>query len=163
MGVCKDIVCCFIEFELEVIYIVMEGLFGFVVCCICVKWKLFFMISYYIKFFEYVNVCFGFILFFVGYVFMCWFYNVGGCMMVMMLFMCDDLIKCGFNNLMFWVCGVDIELFNLVKCMMNGEDVFVGLECLIWVNVGCVVVEKNIEIFLEIDLLGIKVIVGDGL
>jgi glycosyltransferase involved in cell wall biosynthesis len=46
---------------------------------------------------------------------------------------------------------------------MDGrEGVYGDLPRPIWLNVGRIAVEKNIETFLELDLPGTKVIVGDG-
>lgn len=33
----------------------------------------------------------------------------------------------------------------------------------IWFYVGCVVIEKNIEVFFKMNVDGMKVVVGDGL
>ena len=41
-------------------------------------------------------------------------------------------------------------------------DLYEGLARPIWLNVGRVAVEKNIEAFLALDLPGTKVVVGDG-
>jgi len=56
---------------------------------------------------------------------------------------------------------VDTVLFNPDK-KNAPEDVYAGLERPIWVNVGRVAVEKNLTAFLDLDLPGTKVIVGDG-
>jgi len=60
-----------------------------------------------------------------------------------------------------WARGVDTVLFNPDK-KNAPEDVYAGLERPIWVNVGRVAVEKNLTAFLDLDLPGTKVIVGDG-
>ena len=57
--------------------------------------------------------------------------------------------------------GVDTDLFNPDK-RQAPEDIYVGLARPIWVNVGRVAVEKNIKAFLDLELPGSKVIVGDG-
>ena len=41
-------------------------------------------------------------------------------------------------------------------------DIFEGLPRPVWLNVGRVAVEKNIEAFVKLDLPGTKVVVGDG-
>jgi glycosyltransferase involved in cell wall biosynthesis len=50
-------------------------------------------------------------------------------------------------------------MFNPAKAT---PDVYEGLARPIWLNVGRVAVEKNIESFLALDLPGAKVVVGDG-
>jgi len=162
MGARKDIARRFKEFEPEAIHIATEGPLGQAARAICKKWKLPFTTSYHTKFPEYVNARFPFIPLSAGYAFMRWFHNAGGGMMVTTPSMAEDLIKRGFKNITPWARGVDIELFNPDKRKMDGEDIFEGLARPIWVNVGRIAVEKNIETFLELDLPGTKVIVGDG-
>jgi len=162
MGAKKDIARRFKEFEPEAIHIATEGPLGWAARSICLKWKLPFTTSYHTKLPEYINARFGFIPLAAGYAFMRHFHNSGGRMMVTTPSMRDDLMARGFKNLTPWARGVDIELFNPDKRNMGGEDVYEGLERPIWVNVGRVAVEKNIEHFLELDLPGTKVLVGDG-
>jgi glycosyltransferase involved in cell wall biosynthesis len=162
LGAKKDIARRFKEFEPEAIHIATEGPLGMAARSLCLKWKLPFTTSYHTKLPEYINARFKFIPTAVGYAFMRWFHNSGGRMMVTTPSMRDDLMARGFKNLTPWARGVDVELFNPDKRHMNGEDLFEGMERPIWINVGRVAVEKNIECFLELDLPGTKVVVGDG-
>jgi glycosyltransferase involved in cell wall biosynthesis len=61
-----------------------------------------------------------------------------------------------FSNVEIWSRGVDTVLFNPI------EKVEWQWPRPVWINVGRVSVEKNIEQFLELELPGSKVIVGDG-
>ncbi|MCW2310251.1 glycosyltransferase family 4 protein [Rhodobium gokarnense] len=63
----------------------------------------------------------------------------------------------GFEKLMYWTRGVDHGLFR-----PDAPKVFQDLPRPIFINVGRVAVEKNIEAFLALDLPGTKVVVGDG-
>jgi glycosyltransferase involved in cell wall biosynthesis len=67
-----------------------------------------------------------------------------------------DLRQRGFSNLGMWTRGVDTELFRPDRAM--------DLPFLrpIFVCVGRVAVEKNLEAFLSLDLPGTKVIIGTG-
>jgi glycosyltransferase involved in cell wall biosynthesis len=67
-----------------------------------------------------------------------------------------DLQRRGFNNLMTWSRGVDQTLFH-----PRSEPVY-NLPRPIYLNVGRVAVEKNLEAFLALDLPGSKVVIGDG-
>jgi len=67
-----------------------------------------------------------------------------------------DLVAHGFANVVIWSRGVDAELFR--PC---GRDYF-DLPPPIWVYVGRVAVEKNLEAYLGAELPGTKVVVGDG-
>ena len=61
----------------------------------------------------------------------------------------------GFGNVVLWPRGVDTALFR-------PRDVDLGLPRPIFLYVGRVAVEKNIGAFLDLDLPGSKLIVGDG-
>ncbi len=62
----------------------------------------------------------------------------------------------GFRKLGFWTRGVDTELFN-PDCPAK-----LDLPRPIFMTMGRVAVEKNLEAFLSLDLPGSKVVVGDG-
>ena len=86
------------------------------------------------------------------------FHNGGaGCMVATETLRCD-LAARGFRNLMLWPRGVDTGQFR----PMPDLTVFDGLARPIWLNAGRVAVEKNLPAFLDLDLPGTKVIVGDG-
>jgi glycosyltransferase involved in cell wall biosynthesis len=61
----------------------------------------------------------------------------------------------GFRNIVLWPRGVDTRLFH-------PRAVDLGVPRPVFLCVGRVAVEKNLEAFLELDLPGTKVIVGDG-
>lgn len=62
----------------------------------------------------------------------------------------------GFKNLMVWSRGVDRNIFNINR-RKN-----LNFEKPIFLNVGRISKEKNLEDFLNLDLKGTKIIVGDG-
>ena len=61
----------------------------------------------------------------------------------------------GFRHVALWPRGVDTGLFH-------PREIDLGLPRPIFLSVGRVAVEKNLEAFLELDLPGTKLIVGDG-
>jgi glycosyltransferase involved in cell wall biosynthesis len=63
----------------------------------------------------------------------------------------------GFGNVALWTRGVDTERFRLGE-----RDAFGDLPRPICLYVGRIAVEKNIDAFLDADLPGSKVVVGDG-
>ncbi|MET0429249.1 MAG: glycosyltransferase family 1 protein [Microvirga sp.] len=67
-----------------------------------------------------------------------------------------ELSRRGFPNLLRWSRGVDTGLFR-----PRGADAL-GLPRPVFLSVGRVAVEKNLEAFLRLDLPGTKVVVGDG-
>jgi len=86
------------------------------------------------------------------------FHNLGSGCMVATSLLETDLANRKFRNLMRWSRGVDTEQFRSFDGTVFPET----LPRPIFVNVGRVAVEKNIEAFLDLDLPGSKVVVGDG-
>ncbi|MBI1203584.1 MAG: glycosyltransferase [Rhodopseudomonas sp.] len=68
----------------------------------------------------------------------------------------DELTARGFGNVRLWSRGVDAHLFNPAKRKP------LELPGPVFLTVGRVAVEKNIEAFLKLDLPGTKLVVGDG-
>ena len=149
----------FKSFEPEAIHIATEGPIGLAARRICLEWKLPFTTSYHTKFPEYVSARLPLPLA-AGYTYMRWFHKPSGRLMVATPTMRDELTKHGFRNLSPWSRGVDTDVF---KPRAEGEpDLFEGLARPIFLNVGRVAVEKNIEAFACLDLPGTKVVIGDG-
>jgi glycosyltransferase involved in cell wall biosynthesis len=86
------------------------------------------------------------------------FHNGGAGCMVATDTLAAELSARGFRNLMRWGRGIDAELFR----PRPAEDGVFDLPRPIFLNVGRVAVEKNLEAFLGLDLPGSKVVVGDG-
>jgi len=129
----------------------------------CLKEKHPFSTSYHTRFPEYVSARFPVPTAW-GYGFVRWFHKYSGKVMVATPSMRQELEAHGFNNVVSWTRGVDIDLFHPSRRIEAGEpgDPFEGLARPIFLNVGRVAVEKNIEAFAELDLPGTKVIVGEG-
>lgn len=150
----------FHEFEPEAVHIATEGTLGMAARSMCLKNKMPYTTSYHTRFPEYVSARFPVPLSW-GYGFMKWFHRYSGHIMVATPSMQEDLESRGFGNVVAWSRGVDTELFHPSK-RETMPDPYEGLERPIFLNVGRVAVEKNIEAFVELDLPGTKVVVGDG-
>lgn len=87
------------------------------------------------------------------------FHNGGVGCMVSNATLETELAGRGFRRLVRWVRGVDTTLFNPDE---PPSPELAGLPRPIFLNVGRVSVEKNIKAFLDLDLPGTKVVVGDG-
>jgi glycosyltransferase involved in cell wall biosynthesis len=85
-----------------------------------------------------------------------WFHNAGCGTMVSTASLANELREHGFNNVLQWPRGVDSALFRPDRA---GD---LGLKRPIFLTVGRVAVEKNLDAFLSLDLPGTKVVVGDG-
>jgi glycosyltransferase involved in cell wall biosynthesis len=68
----------------------------------------------------------------------------------------SELRERGFANLGMWTRGVDVDLFR-PDCAVD-----LGFARPIFMTVGRVAVEKNLEAFLSLDLPGTKVVIGAG-
>ncbi|NVO16172.1 MAG: glycosyltransferase family 1 protein [Rhodoplanes sp.] len=85
-----------------------------------------------------------------------WFHNAGATTMAPTPSLVAELQGRGFRKVMRWPRGVDVALFR----PRPGRDL--GLPRPVFLSVGRVAVEKNLEAFLSLDLPGSKVVVGDG-
>ncbi len=159
IGVYEPVQERFKAFEPEAVHIATEGPIGLAARRICVEWKLPFTTSYHTRFPEYVSARLPLPLA-AGYAYMKWFHKPSGRLMVATPTMREELSRHGFRNISAWSRGVDTEQFHPRR---EGEpDIFEGLARPIFLNVGRVAVEKNIEAFVALDLPGTKVVVGPG-
>jgi len=153
----------FNEFEPDAVHIATEGTLGMAGRAMCLTIKHPFSTAYHTRFPEYVSARLPIPLSW-GYGFVRWFHKYSGKVMVPTPSMVEELRKKQFINLVAWGRGVDTEMFHPSKRIEAGQpgDPFEGLARPIFLNVGRVAVEKNIEAFAELKLPGTKVIVGDG-
>ncbi len=150
-----------VHFGPEAIHIATEGPLGQAARSLCIKWAMPFTTSYHTKFPEYIKARFPFVPLSLSYKFVRTFHNSGGRIMVTTPSMVTFLEKQGFDDLAPWARGVDLDQFSSEK-RFNPDDIYGDLPKPIFVNVGRVAVEKNIEAFLKLDLPGSKVVIGDG-
>ena len=85
-----------------------------------------------------------------------WFHNGSAGVMVSTQSLGDELGRRGFRHLLRWSRGVDHALFR------PRDGSVLGLPRPIFLSVGRVAVEKNLEALLILDLPGTTVVVGDG-
>ena len=159
IGVYEPVQERFKAFEPEAIHIATEGPIGLAARRICVEWKLPFTTSYHTRFPEYVSARLPLPLA-AGYAYMKWFHKPSGRLMVATPTMREELSRHGFRNISAWSRGVDTEVFRPRR--KDEPDIFAHLARPIFLYVGRVAVEKNIEAFLAVDLPGTKVVVGPG-
>src|SRR6267154_2395631 len=84
-----------------------------------------------------------------------WFHRPSQAVMAATPALVTELRTRGFRNVVLWSRGVDTSLFH-------PRAVDLGLPRPVFLCVGRVAVEKNLEAFLDLDLPGTKLIVGDG-
>jgi glycosyltransferase involved in cell wall biosynthesis len=139
----------------DCIHIATEGPLGLAARRYCRRRGLRFTTSYHTQFPQYVRARFPIPLA-VSYAFLRWFHGGAARTMVATASQRADLEAHGFRNLAPWTRGVDTALFR------PGDRQAPSDPRPIWIYVGRVAVEKSIEDFLQLDLPGTKVIVGDG-
>lgn len=138
------------------VHIVTEGPLGLMAKRYCLAQKQPFTTSYHTRFPEYVTARLPFVSENWTYNWLKKFHNAGQGTMVATPSMASDLEARGFTKLQPWTRGVDVEHFTPEK---RGELDFPRP---IFLCVGRVAVEKNLPAFLDLDLPGSKVIVGEG-
>jgi glycosyltransferase involved in cell wall biosynthesis len=139
----------------DAIHIATEGPMGWAVRAYCRRRKLAFTTSYTTRFPEYIAVR-TMIPAAVGYAVLRHFHAAAAMTMVATASLRQELSARGFKKLGTWTRGVDTELFNPeVRAELD-------LPRPIFMTVGRVAVEKNLDAFLALDLPGSKVVIGDG-
>jgi glycosyltransferase involved in cell wall biosynthesis len=144
------------EFAPDAVHIATEGSLGLTARRICLKHGIAFSTAFHTRFAEYVHARFRLVPEKVIWRWLRWFHHPATAVMVATNTLKHELESRGFRHLKLWSRGVDIEKFHPVA------DARLPYEGPIWIFVGRVAVEKNIEAFLALDLPGTKVVVGDG-
>jgi glycosyltransferase involved in cell wall biosynthesis len=144
------------EFAPDAVHIATEGSLGLTARRICIKYKIAFTTAFHTRFAEYVRARFPLVPESLIWRGLRWFHHPATAVMVATPSLKRDLAAQGFKHLRIWSRGVDIEKFRPVAQARLPYD---GP---IWLYVGRVAVEKNIEAFLALDLPGTKVVVGEG-
>ncbi len=144
------------EFAPDAIHIATEGTLGLSARAVCIKYGIPFTTSFHTRFPEYVQARFPFISRNMVYRFLRWFHSPATAMMVATPSLKRELESHGFKNVRIWSRGVDVERFRPIP------GASLPFAHPIWLYVGRIAVEKNIEAFLALDLPGTKVVIGDG-
>lgn len=142
----------------DALHIATEGPLGFAARRYACRRKLNFTTAYHTKFPEYVQARTGIPTAFL-YPLMRRFHKPAQAIMVATESVRAELTARGFERLVTWSRGVDMELFEALK--RQSTD---ALEetAPVFLYVGRISVEKNIEAFLQLPLPGNKWLVGDG-
>ncbi|MET0706493.1 MAG: glycosyltransferase family 1 protein [Tardiphaga sp.] len=136
------------------IHIATEGPIGFAARAYCRRRGIPFTTSFHTRFPEYISARFPIPESWI------WaglrrFHGASSAVMAATPALATELRGRGFRNVVLWPRGVDAKLFH-------PRQVDLGLPKPIFLCVGRVAVEKNLEAFLSLDLPGTKVVVGDG-
>jgi glycosyltransferase involved in cell wall biosynthesis len=138
----------------DAIHIATEGPIGLLVRRYCRKHDLPFTTSFHTRFPDYVSARAPVPESWV-WATLRWFHGASEAVMAATPALAAELRARGFRNVVLWPRGVDTSLFR-------PREVDLCLPKPVYLCVGRVAVEKNLEAFLGLDLPGTKVIVGDG-
>ena len=144
-------------FAPQAIHIATEGPLGMAARAYALRNKLPYTTAYHTRFPEYVHARVRLPLS-VTYRFLRWFHGRAEAVMVPTEVVRRDLLAYGFapGKVVLWSRGVDLDIFKPGAAMVH------NLHKPIFLCVGRVAVEKNIEAFLRLDLPGTKWVAGDG-
>jgi 1,2-diacylglycerol 3-alpha-glucosyltransferase/glucuronosyltransferase len=139
----------------DAIHIATEGPIGHIARRWCRKHGRPFTTSYTTRFPEYISARWP-IPEALSYAVLRRFHAAASVTMVSTPSLMAELSGRGFTNLGMWTRGVDTDLFR------PDRAVALDLPRPIFVTVGRIAVEKNLEAFLSLDLPGTKAVIGDG-
>lgn len=143
------------EFAPHAVHIATEGPLGLAARAFCLKRDWPFTTAYHTRFPEYLHARCGLPLAW-SYAALRRFHAPSRGVMVATETMRRELAARGFQRLAPWTRGVDTALFR------PGCTPAIDLPRPVFLYVGRVAVEKNLPAFLELDLPGSKLVVGDG-
>jgi glycosyltransferase involved in cell wall biosynthesis len=139
----------------DAIHIATEGPIGFAVRAYCHRHGRRFTTSYTTRFPEYISARLPIPAEWI-YTVLRWFHSAATVTMVATPSLAKELADRGFANLGMWTRGVDIDLFSPDRALK------LDFPRPIFMTVGRIAVEKNLEAFLSLDLPGTKLVIGSG-
>ena len=144
------------ELRPDALHVATEGPLGLAARAIALRrgWR--FTTSFHTRFAEYVSARTG-IPPRATWALLRRFHNAGAGTLAATPSLREELARRGFRRILPWTRGVDLEQFRPGAC-----NPWQGLPRPIFLYAGRVAVEKNIGAFLDLDLPGSKVVVGDG-
>lgn len=157
----KDLARIVESFRPDAIHVPVEGPIGLAARRYCKKRGIPFTTSFHTRFGDYFEKRIG-TGGEVAYSVQRWFHNASAAIMVQTPTLDRQLGERGFRNLKRWGRGVDTQLFRPLREEPDFDPDFLGLPRPIFMYLGRVSKEKNLEAFFELDLPGSKVVVGDG-
>lgn len=141
--------------QADAVHLATEGPLGIFARRWCLRHGVPFSTAYHTQFPEYLRARVPVPLWFT-YGYLRWFHRPSAACLVGTPYLKGLLERRGFTNIELWPKGVDLEAFNPSKStpLDYARPVFL--------YVGRVAVEKNVEAFLRADLSGTKLVVGGG-
>lgn len=143
------------DFSPDALHIATEGPLGLAARCWAINNSFPYTTAYHTRFPEYVHARFRVPLSWT-YRYLRWFHGKAKAVMAPTLVVKSDLEQYGFDSVVLWGRGVELDIFTPrnIRRLTSPPPIFL--------YVGRVAVEKNIEAFLKLDLPGSKWVVGEG-
>ncbi len=142
-------------FRPDALHVATEGPLGLAARRWAIRRGLAFTTSFHTRFPEYLHARLraptG-----LTYAWLRWFHNAGSATMVATASLQRELARRGFRNVRPWTRGVDLQRFQPLPVPAQ------GMPRPLFLYVGRLAVEKNLQAFLSLDLPGTKVVIGDG-
>ncbi len=142
-------------FQPDAIHLATEGPVGYAARRYCLYKGFHYTTSFHSRFPEYLKLRIGFPLS-VSSAYLRWFHSKSTRVMVATESLRRELAAKRFRRLALWSRGIDTALFR------PREKAFLQDRRPIFMFTGRVAIEKNVEVFLALDLPGTKYVVGDG-
>jgi len=154
-----DLERCLDRTQPDAIHVATEGPIGHATRRACLRRGLPFTTSFHTRFPDYLAERLPIPEHWTSEVTWAWlrrFHGPGSAVLAATPTLAAELTARGFSNVKLWPRGVDAQLFR------PRERMSLDLPRPIFLTVGRLAVEKNLEAFLELDLPGSKLVVGDG-
>ena len=140
--------------DFDAIHIATEGPLGIATRNYAVKNKLKFTTAFHTKFPDYVKARTGLPIS-ISYAFLRWFHKYSEAVLAPTASIIEELKYYRIANPVYWPRGVETHIFTPFSNRKHNKEP-------IYLYVGRIAVEKNIEAFLSIKLVGRKIVVGAG-
>ncbi len=147
------------NFRPDAIHIATEGTLGLAARRVCVRWNIPFSTAFHTRYPDYVHARYR-LPRAITWRWLRWFHRPAASVMVATETLKREITSHGFANVRIWSRGADTKLFRPRPGDVVPE--LAGLARPLWLNVGRLAVEKNMEGFLDLDLPGTKIVVGEG-
>jgi glycosyltransferase involved in cell wall biosynthesis len=142
----------------DAVHIATEGPLGTAARRYCLRRRMPFTTAYHTRFPQYLKAMYGIPEAWV-YRFLSWFHGPAHHLLTPTPHVERELAEWGITNVARWTRGVDLEVFHAVA---EPSPLVQGLPRPLFLCVGRVSVEKNIDAFLDLDLPGTKIVAGVG-
>lgn len=157
----KDLARMIEAFRPDAIHVPVEGPIGLAARRYCRTRGIPFTTSFHTRFGDYFAKRVGGGVD-VAYAVQRWFHRGGNAIMVQTKTLEEQLGARGFRNIRRWGRAVDTAFFRPMRGTDGFDPDFLDLPRPIFLYLGRVSAEKNLDAFLDLDLPGSKVVVGDG-